>query len=235
MACMLRHLEEEILPNPSLMIIMLQMATKYVAKYLRSTLLEKLLKECSPSTYIGYKRMLETFPPPKLSLYIQLVNSARGIDAPILLPCALYRCCTTLSDDQVLDGIPRSSGEKLSLNAENKLLVLVAKAKLGHAARARVHQFVFFPSHDDLRACESIAECREFAAALARQIDMEKRMCGPFARTNWDAAASGLCKPCLLGWKESHRKGIQEVWGELPNYFGLPPWEELAKQSRWED
>jgi hypothetical protein len=44
----------------------------------------------------------------------------------------------------------------------------------------------------------------------------------------WDQdSKTQLCKPCLDSLIVAYEKARQELWDDLPSYFGLPPWEEL--------
>ena len=44
----------------------------------------------------------------------------------------------------------------------------------------------------------------------------------------WDKDfKSQLCKPCLDSLIVAYEKARQELWDDLPSFFGLPPWEEL--------
>lgn len=45
----------------------------------------------------------------------------------------------------------------------------------------------------------------------------------------------GLCVVCCAAIESEITAGIEAIWKELPGMFGLPEWNVLTGQDRWED
>jgi hypothetical protein len=86
-----------------------------------------------------------------------------------------------------------------------------------------VREKVLLPSQQ----CSSISICSHkkllASQSLFPTIDGGIHNLGP-----WDQnSKTQLCKPCLDSLIVAYEKAREELWADLPSFFGLPPWEEL--------
>ena len=161
---------------------------------------------------------------------ILIVNTARARNAPIMLPCALLVCSAVI--ETILHDVP-CQWEKLS--TADHIIIATATVKLSHALRRAAHQLVFFPSSDDIASCLGGAGCRANLSAVGAMLDQFGLI--QFLYTSalqWrlvKATGPNVCAACIERWKACCAIRSREIWKKLPSYFGLPPWEELRKQS----
>ena len=199
----------------------MKLATKYQALFLRSIILNWIIKNCF-STTLPEIYELSRGPATLVSLtlydWILMVNTAHQWEASILLPRALLCCSFDLKpSDLVLNDM---SGEKLSLS--DRATLADATPKLFDSLKKALYQPIEAPSQDDLATCSDVISCRAAFVEVREEL----------AKTLWGYRKyPDICAPCVARLEASFAIGSKRIWDELPSYFDLPPWEELQKQS----
>lgn len=198
------------------MMAVLPLSAKYKIDYLQQALVTKFLEQHGPTTLAAYRKRGNVNP----LRHIEIANSARASGVTILLPLALYECCRLWDEDALF---------RSKLNAENTRLAVVARPKLAKAVRTKAHRFVFSPTAADVQACCSPTKCRVALASIVEDIDDV----GPdlFWAPDWSKLGDFVCDSCVARWRKSATSAGNELWNELPSFFGLPSWNQLRKQS----
>ena len=215
------------------MLYSMKLATKYQALFLRSIILNRIIKNCSSTTLPDFYE-LSRGPATLVSLtlydWILMVNIARQCEASILLPRALLCCSFDLKPSDLVRN--DMSGEKLSLS--DRATLADATPKLFDSLKKALYQPIEAPSQDDLAACSDVISCR--AAFVEVREELAKTLWACFSFNRLDGRHlkrkyPDICAPCVARLEASFAIGSKRIWDELPSYFDLPPWEELQKQS----
>jgi hypothetical protein len=103
--------------------------------------------------------------------------------------------------------------------------------KLVHAYHAQLEAWIdedlFLPSN----GCSSKSACAIKKApaignlSLFRMADGIHWSLGPWEGE--DLSGFYLCMPCLASIQARYECACEDLWSQLPTFFGLPPWDEL--------
>lgn len=162
-------------------------------------------------------------------LIIDVVNLAREIGIPSVLPLALYFCYAPRNYKDVICGERRDDGSIASLSQQDKDVCLLAcpsllEAQFKHTLAWLSTSCVPSPH------CTSPHECKAARANIKSSIWVPVPEI--HAVDNWDDCyEGGLCDACEMVAKGAHEAGQREVWSQLPSFFGLPSWESLEKDQ----
>ncbi|KAJ7142129.1 hypothetical protein C8R43DRAFT_1016403 [Mycena crocata] len=157
----------------------------------------------------------------------------REVDALWLLPNAFYnlsvdfnRLGMAIFHGSVYKGIPTAISEQDQRNFIK-----------GHSIQTQTTatdslRFLSYPL--DIDGCESPLPCRALRLDTIDDLGRELIRASPFdaldvwTLDDWENLGD-LCDTCLRVLKDTHQSARQKFWDELPQIYGLPPWEELER------
>jgi hypothetical protein len=165
--------------------------------------------------------------------YVDVVNLAKEIQLPRILPIAFLQCI--LTDDIfecILKGPERQDGSHAVLTREDQNICLlgwentvIMQAATTFAWRDGTRRFSLYTS------CTAPGSCASVRTRLSSGLRNAFPECEPFAvwEDRWEV---GMCVACIVVARESHNRGREEAWAKLPLMFGLPSWKELLAQTQ---
>lgn len=159
---------------------------------------------------------------------LSVVKLAYETQTLCILPAAWYLCCAEYDLDDIFDGKSAYGDALVTLSTENLRTCVLGREKLLDD-RLEFHTWIAEDSkhcYDPLdcitkkrNALYTLAGTPCFAESLTRWNDMNKVLLGDL----------DLCGVCYKDAEACYERGRQNIWDELPTYFGLPPWEILLK------
>ncbi|KAJ7127282.1 hypothetical protein C8R43DRAFT_700116 [Mycena crocata] len=161
---------------------------------------------------------------------IYIVQLAREIDAPWLLPIAFYRVSVGFAmgtlGKEVFHGTPYN-GVPASLSAQDQDS-FVKGHNIQIQCTGDILRFLSHPPHID--CCTSSRQCLEdrlrviddFQEIVRDQLDV-------WEEDDWDRFEE-LCDTCRQTLRKTHTAARQAFWDKLPEIYDLPPWEELEEK-----
>ncbi|KAJ7612187.1 hypothetical protein FB45DRAFT_843489 [Roridomyces roridus] len=146
------------------------------------------------------------------------------VEAPWILPCALYDLSAQLKDgfaDLLRDGASLSSEDLTRFLRGHHLQTL--------SAATVILPSLSNPPHD-IQGCKSAANCREArlaaVAALSTEIQEYPTIpLGVWSEEDWYRVPGEPCSSCSSALEEARKS----FWDDLPQMYGLPSWAELEK------
>jgi hypothetical protein len=200
----------------------LKLSAKYDIPHLRLNAISQLSIHY-PTTLAAWDKRPTALLPGSFSPFAVL-DLARLLDIPQILPAAFFDCSTQSNDaflksimQRSTPGSPTTNDVRICLNARQDLL---------EATFTRAYAFLLRDSDILCRKAGSCAEgkLRWLTTAFATQGR------DPLAiQVKW--SHSQLCGYCLSQAKEDYTKARQKLWDDLPSYFSLPPWDQLLQTS----
>lgn len=217
---------------------LLRLSSKYAVDDIRSEVIAHFSRKY-PSTLEEYTATLEpTFlskiaiPPEAnfLHLGFDFLRLAREASAHFLLP-GVFLELSRFRTEAILSAAtdPRDGPARL----HDVMQCVKGREALVADTRRRVLEFVDAPSP---ASCQSSARCRH----------NKREQCGIGATWNFFTEyyrgflptdkivaywANFVCAVCLDAFKVSVEARRRELWAELPEYFGLPSWEDLKRRE----
>ena len=165
---------------------------------------------------------------------IAVVNLARLVDAPILLPSALLACCGLGAS--VFEGYKREDGTREYLSTEDLGRCFDASAKVVQQ-NAKIALLVLAPEASPACKKHRVSCERVIGRTLAllhRSIDELGcfKLFSPFAHVHMNLCAA-VCDPCLDMIEERDVKQREDLWKILPSLFNITVegWEANNPQS----
>ncbi|KAF7370417.1 BTB domain-containing protein [Mycena sanguinolenta] len=216
---------QKVIPLPVLG-AMIRLGRKYDFKDLLHSAVERVTA-VYPKTVGEYLAMRTTF---------ETIEWYDGIDLDMLallsenkiftaLPVACYRAVEATTLSELLEGIPKDDGTRASLSegdrnrcAIGRQTLLVKQFEPGYTfGWLRKWDFTDCPSP---AACHNLRETESKGFKRGYRIRAASRVF--LALANW-----GFCTACAHHAKNSLSAGRKKIWEELPEIFGLPPWDQL--------
>ncbi|KAJ7684270.1 hypothetical protein DFH06DRAFT_1155163 [Mycena polygramma] len=161
--------------------------------------------------------------------YTLVIQLAREVNAPWILPMAFYDLSENVADAN-LDIFHGSlyKGVTVNISKEDQKSFLVGHAIQIASCLKDIPRFLIYPRVID--GCAIPNDC--FAERLAKfeefMDDMDPATSFPldlWTEHEWESMA--LCHVCLAKLKKTHQAARRAFWDNLPEIYGLPPWEEL--------
>ncbi|KAJ7718952.1 hypothetical protein DFH07DRAFT_761337 [Mycena maculata] len=150
-----------------------------------------------------------------------VIQLAREVEAPWILPIAFYRLSASFSQltKEVLHGTIYT--QEAFLSGHN--------SHIQHAA-TEILRFLFNPL--DVADCRSPTECTKARVAAVSEMwkDISQAPSILWKVNDW-AILDGVCPACLSILKETRQTACQAFWDKLPGAYGLPSWDELEKMK----
>lgn len=169
---------------------------------------------------------------------IGVVNLARLVNVPALLPAALMECCTLGAD--LVHGLARADGSREMLSAEDLGRCFVGRARMAQASARIAHQMF---RQSVARGCRHPACCLRVLQRLLNElgdarIELVSNLdwCAPWAGYVDDKDEEReLCAKCYRMLEEERPRQLQrEVWQVLPTMMGVAPPEDWGEKPKSE-
>lgn len=181
----------------------------------------KFLKQRYPTSFRAYEKLPVTA---RVQMNaIGVVNLARLIDEPSLLPTAFLDCCL-LDSSELLRGYKHENGSVETLTQEDLLRCLNAREELAKYTLIIVTS-VFLPSVSD--ACADPTDCAEALMDMLEDVrghgdylarpELATTFLTPFQNT----CISRCCSSCQKMLRVRDRDERYEVWNELPEMMDV--------------
>ncbi|PIL26466.1 hypothetical protein GSI_12224 [Ganoderma sinense ZZ0214-1] len=155
---------------------------------------------------------------------IGVINLARLVDRPSLLPLAFYKCATLGS--AVLDGYKREDNLKSieHLSREDEKRCIDGRVRLAEAALTVLAEvFTARPCG----GCKTHARCRTVLQAMRGDALAHEGALSASVLASWREVVSGwarergLCGPCEKAALERDVRARRRVWDSLPKIFDI--------------
>lgn len=212
---------------------LLRMSNKYVATKIHKQVMD-ILEPMFPSKleqYLSLPRRgtrLAPFDYRVTKANIAIANMAREASALRLLPVALYRL-RRLALHTMFDGLPSRAGATAIssiLSPVNLRAAILGRARMTTFARTTVLRRIFGSNRAPSRQ-----QCLEVLHALSYLYQDEDGFVDPLLKRTFTVAdGNGLCQTCKQALQDDYEKGRKLAWDKLPEFFDLPPWEELCRE-----
>ncbi|KAJ7910698.1 hypothetical protein B0H13DRAFT_2329084 [Mycena leptocephala] len=172
---------------------------------------------------------------PESEAYIlRAIQVAREVDTPWVLPRAFYILCAefeTLSA-AIFHGADYM-GVPTSLSLQDRDSFLKGHEIQISGKTADILQFLSYPPN--IEGCATPLKCGITRLTAIGTITLRGTICS-FSRLplhvwtteDWELLQD-MCATCLTALKRTHQDTRQAFWDELPETYGLPPWEELER------
>ncbi|KAH9856212.1 hypothetical protein C2E23DRAFT_722714 [Lenzites betulinus] len=201
------------------------------------------LQKLYPSDYNSFLATRRNHRPPSFTRAhaIGVVNLARLVNVPSLIPIALMECCTIGAN--IVHGLLHADGTREMLTPEDLGRCFVGRARMGQASARIAHQMF---RQTVARGCRRPACCQRVLLRLLTELgDGRIELVSNIDWwASWTEYVDGkdedreLCGRCYRMLDEDRPMQLQrEVWGVLPTMMGLPQMEDWGEKSkvRWAD
>ncbi|KAJ6548101.1 hypothetical protein DFH09DRAFT_1366966 [Mycena vulgaris] len=243
----------EMYPSPTKIDVLtgvLRLSHKYAVDYLRRRALGHLSSALftrlsahdnaeAPGNSSRWKRPSWTIPDDLFGL-IKIIQLAREVDAPWVLPYAFYRLADRSATDEV--DLPTClqlqffEGALAQLCEDDGLSFTKGYCVQISTGTTDVLHFLQFPptisgcltKYDCLLArLDALEQAHEDRRSSAYQADPLLLWSGP----DWGRLQAIVCGICLKSLNAAHQKALQDFWNQLPGMYGLPEWADLEKMK----
>ncbi|KAJ7611820.1 hypothetical protein FB45DRAFT_1037458 [Roridomyces roridus] len=182
----------------------------------------------------------------EVSTMFSCIQLAREVDAPWVLPVAFHVLSGCLAWDKTMSVTEVLRGTTFnrvstSLSPQDQESFLP-----GHIRQIRNHTasiLGFFSDPVEILDCRLPLECLRGRLSAVKTMqgailsDHSEHLSMPlkiweeseFGSQHWDY--SDICPSCLEWLQRQHQAVREKFWDDLPNMYGLPPWEELEKMK----
>ncbi|KAJ7490854.1 hypothetical protein FB451DRAFT_1079609 [Mycena latifolia] len=222
----------------------LRLSHKYQVDYLRrralvhfSSRYRTTLLEWDSSGYEDKRRPASktvSWPTPLDQAFeIRVIQIAREVDAPWVLPTAFYRLSSTfkiLGTDifhgTIYDDVP------IALCIQDQKSFIKGHDIQAQSTSADIMQFLCHPPLH-VPGCASPMRCALERLQIIKNSRWLARARASIPLDAWDDwdVLRNVCQTCLLLLQRTHTEARQLFWDQLPKMYGLPVWEELEKMK----
>ncbi|KAJ4477208.1 hypothetical protein J3R30DRAFT_3483321 [Lentinula aciculospora] len=203
----------------------LRLSRKYDVQFLRKRALLHV-QSTYPSNLNAWKRR-ETHRsiPPIDNSPFAILPLVREFELDWALPAVLY-CLCSYDITQIVDGVNFKT-QPITLDEEDKRKVLIGRAELVHLQTKLSFACLRSTPHPD---CPSPVDCAEQFRKWLNHVS-SWNIADPldYLDENWDTLEGDLCLACFTRLKSDTEETQREIWGQLPQIFGLPLWAELKE------
>ncbi|KAJ7500428.1 hypothetical protein B0H11DRAFT_1995338 [Mycena galericulata] len=224
----------------------LRLGHKYGVDYLRrralihlssgypTTLSELDTRACHKDPSVSISETISWRWPDLESHTIFLIELAREVEAPWILPVAFYNLsifCRKLGKD-IFHGTVYH-GVRTCLSIQDQSAFINGHIVQMHSATTDVLRFLSHPM--DIEGCLVPTYCHEKRLEAIESIrevirDNPSNPLNVWDEDDWERLQD-VCRVCLAALKTTHQNARQTFWDKLPELYGLPPWEVLEKMK----
>ncbi|KAL0572671.1 hypothetical protein V5O48_009295 [Marasmius crinis-equi] len=203
----------------------LRLSTKYQVERLRQRA-HTLLSNLYPMSLARWDARdsitnLESFEARPFAVYLL----AKETDLPTILPAALYLCADSQDINYILEGLKSHDGIHIELPWPEKKACIRAREALSLALRTRM--FAFLTGHISFPGCRSVSTCNGARLKWLQGVEASLGS-GVFSVSfPWEQLQISICEYCFTTSQNHHDVERGKLWDELPEMFGLPPWNQL--------
>lgn len=201
----------------------IRLGKKYGIILLRSEAMDRL-EHHLPSTLNNYDKCQGSslkFIERKKGFFSKIADLAREQALPCL-PFALYSCCERFQCVVV-------EMRRGQLTQQNRETCIRAIHKLYTLQTLTTFDWLLRDENNIYNSCKTPKAC-----PLARKIlkcDIWPSDPELMGLKSWDDRwNNGMCQRCIEAAMSSHAKGRVKFWEKMPEFFGLPDWNELIKE-----
>ncbi|KAJ7160757.1 hypothetical protein C8R46DRAFT_1000638 [Mycena filopes] len=203
----------------------IRLGRKYVFKKLLSAAVQRVLSE-NPMALEEYDALQKgTKYTSKIVAdspagLMAIVNLAREHNLFTVLPCALLRVVIFHDMQTILEGLPQTDGRNLKLSVVDQQICLLAEKKLNKAQWDHDPLWSWLSSDQSSDHCtqdDCVAGKKQLFRTLINTSLIPFRM----------PASVIVCFSCHFHYATILREARKKLWDDLPDFFGLPPWNEL--------
>lgn len=162
------------------------------------------------------------------SSLFELVKIARKAELLSILPPLLYECCQSSSASDIALGDKLADGLYMILSSVDQLACFTGYHAM-YVAQAETTYSWAYDEEDLSDGCIGPACKRIRQEYLIHRFTPVPPIVG---LERWDESGQleDMCEACTKQAEKMHNEGREKFWALLPSLFGLPPWEELAKE-----
>jgi hypothetical protein len=162
--------------------------------------------------------------PGSTSKTLKVIEVAKNLDVPWILPAAFYDCSTV--NLELLLNDPKWNDGTIDIGTKN--CILIGYHKQMNATQSQMLEFLYC---DPLERCTNQKDvCGEVRRRLYCETQ-EWSVTKPLevmVDGDWEYFLGDLCGLCLDVSKVRFQKARKEFWERLPEIYGLPGWEVLV-------
>jgi hypothetical protein len=200
----------------------LRLATKYKVHHLRRRAIQHLITTYPTTLQSWDGRNTARTIPATPYVPFAVLELARLTDVEIVVPAAMYCCCTSSTKD-IFDGVPWG-GSQLEMSSSDKRTCIIGRQELLRAKQNIVSAFL---KPDSVPHCSTVDSCNT-GRLKAVFTNTDDEYCDPlWDRFDWTKFAQVVCPSCLAASKTRYEKARQDLWNNLPRIFNLRNWAEL--------
>ena len=210
----------------------LKLSTKYEVAYLRKRALAHLCLSY-PLSLDQWNRRQEVSTlaaelevdawPGSTSKTLKVIEVAKKLDIPWILPAAYYDC-STASLELLLNYSKWNDG---SIDLDTKNSILIGYHKQATSTHSKMLEFLYCDPLDNCMQKEVCGEERRRFYGATQQWSITKPL-EVMVDGDWECYLGDLCELCLGVSKVLFEKARKEFWERLPEIYGLPKWEVLV-------
>jgi len=212
----------------------LKLSTKYEVAYLRKRALAHL-RLSYPLTLDQWNRRqkvstlaaeldVDTWPG-STSKTLKVIEVAKKLDIPWILPAAYYDC-STVSLELLLDDSKWNDG---TIDLETKNSILIGYQKQSTATHSQMLDFLYCDPLNNCMQKEVCGEIRRRLYCATQEWSITKPL-DAMVDGDWECFLGSLCGLCLGVSKVRFDRARKEFWERLPEIYGLPKWEVLVRK-----
>ncbi|KZP11463.1 hypothetical protein FIBSPDRAFT_899028 [Athelia psychrophila] len=206
----------------------LRLGKKYEIEILRAEALKRLFGEY-PSTLKDWDKLaLNSLVAENGGVVIDAANLAREHGLLSILPITLLESCDQHSTKELVTGLSRADGTITAFSPSNSFACFAAWEVLSQVQSDTTLAWIEETTPSTYPACKTSEHCiKSRSEIILRGLDCWSNF------TRWlDKIANGLdmCGSCQMVAENLHENGRVQFWDALPGAFGLPGWDELAKE-----
>ncbi|KAF8216636.1 hypothetical protein K438DRAFT_1703693 [Mycena galopus ATCC 62051] len=213
----------------ALVAALVRLGRKYDFRNLMDAAVQLLMDE-HPTTLKEFLELSKTHPyhPKRITYHrgfeLDMLDLARENNILSALPCAYYRMLTRYSQNQLLDGIPRSDRTLTSLAPSTLRQCIVGREKIIFKQMQPGHTLGWLWEWEYDADCYTRSKCHAYRKVLIQKYFqfVGVRAFGPVEKMK-----PRFCHPCFHHIEELMNMAQRKMWEDLPAFFDLPPWGEL--------
>ena len=200
----------------------LRLSTKYQVPHLRRRAIQHLITAYPTTLQAWDSRNTSRTIPAIPYVPFAVLELARLTDVEIVVPAAMYCCCTSSIKD-IVDGVPWS-GSQLDMSWADKRTCVIGRQELLSAKQSMICAFL---KPDSVPPCDTTDSCNT-GRLKAVFTNTDDEYCDPlWDRFDWAKFAQVVCSSCLAASRGRYEKARKDLWSNLPRIFNLRSWTEL--------